>query len=1503
MGRYWRILFLALALSLSTTFVLADNGVVGIATHHDRSVKIDGKFDDWPTEISVQRIEHYEDDNPEEGDFTAEFRAMWNQNNNVLFLAIEIQDDVLSRADHGTLYLDVRHDRSDAPALRVSFPEASEIPLTVRDPDSAFPGPEMRVAALTNEEARTRAYEWRIPLSETPGYNLNGLENPIVGLGLIYRDTDRKGEYSFISWGRRQKHHDIKSSLGDIILASSEFSTGTFHFTLSNLPHPDISPLLDLYLNGSSGARTARLTLEPLTEHILPTGSHFLVPSWDIDETQGRNTKVVSGKSTQESIILRSSTPTVSKIEWNSTSLIAPPPINRDEFYSYGVTQGFFSNPGTGIAEDPEGGIWISGLSGVTHMSNNTVHSFPWRPISGSSGYMGIAIDSETGVVCLAEQGRVSLIRNFDKLTEYGPEQGVSLSWSSKHIPIPILADKSEGGFWIGQDDGLLRVAPDMSFSKESLDTGRVSQIAFDNEGSIWIGTSAGLFVRESENEFRHAPIAFENEKENVTALAFDPDDSIWIGTSGAPDVTDGQLLKVDRETLEVVEVSTDTLPPFRKITHLSCDVDASGRKLLHVGISESRWFYRFLIEEKADGSLSLRELASAFEAGTIKDTLLDRYGVLWLVGRERVLASSPVQPYDPFFPENLDSRYAVNDFTVRKDTGALWCATSRGVIVTSPTPRVYNQESGLLTNMVNTILEDSSGKIWVGTRREIAYLDGNRFRPVDDTQGPKIREICCLEEGVDGAIWAGAATGLVRIDKNGEKEFFLRKRPITFLLCAKDGSVFLVENKQDIFRLHEGEIKRLEGFNAETVTCLAEDGDGRIWAGGYGSAPAVFNGDRFVAPPEPDLGPPVSAFSVDSITFGEKGNRWMGHKDGIFVTDGQIWQQAFGFRDRAAEVKKIVFTSENEAFLLAGIDVFRYEINPTPPSLSYADSLGGDSNPSVITALNTQESLPVQFRSQTSRALPGHMAYRYKLDGGSWEYTRSQMAVIPTPNVGAHTFLVEAIDPDLKHSDALEIPVRIRPDHSSILITFALAVAGVIGFLQVIRLIRTRGEKERKQKELEDTVSRRTAQIATANKELEKRQAVSGVLSKISARLISLNPASIGMELEDILGEVAVAIEAQRAHIYLAQQNGDLNDPEFHVDLAYEWYDESVGPMSKEMHRIYPHKFPWVKENYFRGEPSIVLNPDELPDYAAPEKALFKKMKWTSIGVVPMFVENELVGSFGFSTYANPLSWSAVLVDELRIAGEIFANALERMNQSKALHELRQDALDAEERERTRIARELHDQLGGALTGLKMHSRSLQNQLLEGSANPKQVELAERISEIIDDTLPDMRRICAELRPAILDDLELPQALKWQVDQFEKHTNIPCSLEVSTEDFPEQEMNRDVAIYRITQELLTNVIRHSEADRVNITLERKNDALLLRVSDNGKGIKMKELAKMKDKFGLRGIRERAEHLGGSISIIDTDGKGCTVEATIPIGSVHLQNQAGLPLRPEQFSI
>jgi signal transduction histidine kinase len=199
-------------------------------------------------------------------------------------------------------------------------------------------------------------------------------------------------------------------------------------------------------------------------------------------------------------------------------------------------------------------------------------------------------------------------------------------------------------------------------------------------------------------------------------------------------------------------------------------------------------------------------------------------------------------------------------------------------------------------------------------------------------------------------------------------------------------------------------------------------------------------------------------------------------------------------------------------------------------------------------------------------------------------------------------------------------------------------------------------------------------------------------------------------------------------------------------------------------------------------------------------------------------------------------------------------------------------------EEERIRISREIHDELGQALTGLGLHLTWLTGRL------PRTMRAVHRrikaMSEHIDATIQTVRRIATELRPGILDAAGLVAALEWQANEFEKKTGIRCQVKTTVpETIWDQDLN--TAFFRIFQETLTNVIRHANATRVDVRLAEAGSRLLLEVKDNGRGISEEQIGNTKS-IGLLGMRERAALLGGEIKVQGQPGKGTTITVLIP---------------------
>jgi len=203
-----------------------------------------------------------------------------------------------------------------------------------------------------------------------------------------------------------------------------------------------------------------------------------------------------------------------------------------------------------------------------------------------------------------------------------------------------------------------------------------------------------------------------------------------------------------------------------------------------------------------------------------------------------------------------------------------------------------------------------------------------------------------------------------------------------------------------------------------------------------------------------------------------------------------------------------------------------------------------------------------------------------------------------------------------------------------------------------------------------------------------------------------------------------------------------------------------------------------------------------------------------------------------------------------------------------------------AREEERTHVARTVHDELGAALTSLKWDLESLLMSLAEPLGNSQREALRSKIphmTELADRTMEAVRRIASELRPSILDDLGLVQAIRWQAQQFENRTGIHCRVVESIQESAFS-AEQSIGLFRILQEALTNILRHARATQVEIGLERTADGFLMTIRDNGRGISAVE----KSGLGILGMQERARLLEGTLEVTGTDRIGTQINVRIP---------------------
>lgn len=363
------------------------------------------------------------------------------------------------------------------------------------------------------------------------------------------------------------------------------------------------------------------------------------------------------------------------------------------------------------------------------------------------------------------------------------------------------------------------------------------------------------------------------------------------------------------------------------------------------------------------------------------------------------------------------------------------------------------------------------------------------------------------------------------------------------------------------------------------------------------------------------------------------------------------------------------------------------------------------------------------------------------------------------------------------------------------------------------------------------------------------------------------------------------VIVEAVNALNIDASSIGLLEGDHYVIRYSYNMPDKLLGlkiPFSE------------LKGAHYAVSVKDVVAFDDASNDDRLNPEIIREYRVSSMMIAPLHSRETVLGTINLYCF-SPRRFSAMQIDFARKLTAAVTLALDNARlyteskqayvkseirvkeQTRELRDLASHLQSVREEERTEIARDLHDELGQSLIGLKMELVWFRDTY--GDHRPI-AEKSLAMLNSIDKTIASTKRICSKLRPSLLDHLGLMPAIEWQTREFEEKTGIKCSV---IEEPRDMELGREqsTALYRIAQEALTNVAKHAEATEVTIRLVQDTDFLRLEISDNGKGIKDEELSKSKS-FGLLGMRERVYAFNGEIKITGSAGEGTKIEVSIP---------------------
>ncbi|GAB4415205.1 MAG: hypothetical protein Kow002_00110 [Anaerolineales bacterium] len=1164
----------------------------------------------------------------------------------------------------------------------------------------------------------------------------------------------------------------------------------------------------------------------------------------------------------------------LNRYDGNEFKIFRPDPYLEDSLSDRWITS---------IIEDQQGYLWIgTRLGGLNRYDSRsgkfrTYRHEPNNPNSISSNRVNTILEDTQGFLWIGTDNGLNRFNpKTNTFTHFYNIPGVETSLSNNHIS--VLFEDSKGMLWIGTSDGgLNRLDADtFTFTRfmyevknpSSLSSNAINDIAEDQRGNLWVATPTGLnrmspftnyFVRYTHDD--NDPNSLIDN--SVFTLLVDKSGILWIGTDNGLDRHEPQ----NRRFVHY-QHNPGNAESLRSNIILSLYEDRGG--VLWVGMfgggvdkynrGQNKFAY---YQHKPDDPNSL-------SSNLVGPIAVERSGIVWIG-----TYGGGLNRFDPrlnlftHFKNDLDLPGSLlSDFITSlfvDSNGMLWVGSNRGLSRWEPDTELFTHftstaqdpyqsepfvSQDITSGSVMAIYEDAENNLWVGTTNGLNKYDPETGTFTHFLSNPRqenrlsSNSISCVFQDSDGNLWVGTSdNGLNRIDPesgrithylyNPQKTGSLSHSSVTSVFEDSRGILWVATAGGGLNRYHPARdnftyytVKH--GLPNNVVYGLVEDSASNLWIStNYGLS-------RFNPVSGPfrnytvEDGLQSNEFSRGSFARGADGRLIFGGVNGLNIFDPANIQDNM-------YAPPVVFT----AFEQNGVPL------PNMPQTEYIQD---------ITLAWPNNSFTFEFTA-LSYAKPASIQYAYKLENfdTDWNYigTQREGRYTNLPG-GTYVLYIKATNADnIWSENSQSVRITVVPPFWNTWAFRALAVLLVMGVSALFYRIRVRNI-ESLNYQLERLVQERTSALQKRTSEIEALYAGDEKIIR-ALSLDQIYKAIVDVAIENLNADRAIVFTWNEAYTHVSPRvSHGFSESSLSV-MRFEKDEGLVGRVLSTGKSV-------IVDNVRFGE----LRPDV--------RAAIEAEGIHSFVHVPIIVEDQIVGIFN----AGFMHSHAITADTVRLFTALVQRAALSIENMQLFEQTKEVAVIEE---RNRVARDLHDS-----AKQKAFAALAQLGTVNGifTRNPESAKFHLKEAEnLVYEVIQELTFLIQEMYPMALKEKGLATTLREYIFEWENRNGVMVDLAIRNPR--RMKLETEQALYRMIQEALANIARHSQADDVDVSLTFHEKTVQLIIADNGVGFDVNHKA---NGIGLRSIRERAESIGGTLQIESQPGRGTKLTITTPFNGI-----------------